>query len=231
MKKAGIRDDGIKIDILWDGKGKHDWGTDGATLYVWNFGTGAYEQLDSSTTDDPITLEGSVTTTIDDYLGPDGNLIIIAEQNTAQWKLFRWSYHSRLSTDYVKVGVTSTPQPDMVVLDVTPGAAVVHPGDGITFAVDVRNDGAPVYGYIGGAARYPDGTYCNTEWEKTDYLNTGDAATVYLDWTVPADAPPGQYGFVSSTWAGCEGTPCYLDGCCDGMQDRYEEAGVFEVVS
>jgi len=88
---------------------------------------------------------------------------------------------------------------------------------------------------VGGAARYPDGTYCNTEWKKTDYLNTGDTATVYLDWTVPADAPTGQYGFLSKTWddcwGGCEDTPCYLDGCCDGMQDRYDADDVFEVVS
>ena len=222
-----------RIDILWDGKGDHDLSTDGATLYVWNFGTGAYEQLDSSN-DVNITLEGSVTTTIDDYLGPDGNLIIIAEQNTEQWKLWRWSFYSRLSTDYVKVEVTYTPQPDVVVLNVTPGAAVLNPGDGITFAVDVRNDGAPAYGYVGGAARYPDGTYCNTEWEMTEFLNTGDTATVYLDWTVPADGPTGWYGFVSKTWgdcwAGCEDTPCYIDGCCDGMQDRYDADDVFEVV-
>ena len=68
-----------------------------------------------------------------------------------------------------------------------------------------------------------------------DFENTGDTATVYLDWTVPADAPTGQYGFVSKTWdacrTGCEGTPCYLDGCCDGMQDRYDADDVFEVVS
>jgi hypothetical protein len=224
-----------RIDILWDGKGKHDWGIDGATLYVWNFGTGAYEQLDSSSTDDPITLEGSVTATIDDYLGPDGNLIFIAEQNTEQWKLLRWSYYSRLSTDYVKVEVTYTPQPDVVVLNVTPSAALVSPGDEMTFTVDVRNDGSPAYGYVGGAARYPNGTYCNTEWEMTDFLNTGDTATVYLNWTVPADAPIGQYGFLSKTWDacwdGCEDSPCYNDGCCDGMQDRYDADDVFEVVS
>jgi hypothetical protein len=105
----------------------------------------------------------------------------------------------------------------------------------MTFAVDVRNDGDPAYGYVGGAARYPDGTYCNTGWEMTDYLNTGDTATIHLNWTVPADAPPGQYGFLSKTWdacwGGCEDSPCYLDGCCDGMQDRYEADDVFEVVT
>ena len=237
-----------KIDILWDGKGEHDCGTDGATLYIWNFGTGAYEQLDNST-DVYITLEGSVTASIGDYLGPDGNLIFIAEQNTAQstaqWKLWQWAYrlllntdyekcYSRLGTDYVKVEVTYTPQPEVVVLDITPSAAAVNSGDSMTFAIDVRNDGASGYGYVGGAARYPNGTYCNTEWEMTDYLNTGDTYTAHLDWAVPADAPTGQYGFLSKTWdacwTGCEETPCYLDGCCGGMQDRYDADNVFEVV-
>ncbi|NIA09299.1 MAG: hypothetical protein GWP10_06110, partial [Nitrospiraceae bacterium] len=164
-----------------------------------------------------------------------GSLIIIAEQNSAQWKFWRWVLRSRLGTDYVRVNVTCTPQPDVVVLDVTPSATEVHRGDDMTFTVDVRNDGAPAYGYVGGAARYPDGTYCNTEWEKTEYLDTGDTATIHLNWTVPADAPTGQYGFLSKTWdacwTGCEGTPCYLDGCCDGEQNRYEEDDVFEVVS
>ena len=225
-----------RIDILWDGKGDHDhWlGNDGATLYIWNYATGAYEELDNSI-GVYITLEGSVTASIGDYISPNGNLIIIAEQNTKQWKLWRWVYHSRLGTDYVKVDVIHTPQPDVAVLGVTPGATVFHPGDSITFAVDVRNDGAPTYGYVGGATRYPDGTYCNTEWDMTGYLDKGDAVTVYLNWTVPADAPPGQYGFVSNTWdacwTGCEGTPCYIDGCCDGIQDRYDADDVFEVVS
>jgi hypothetical protein len=102
-----------RIDILWDGKATHDWGTDGATLYIWNFTTGAYEQLDSSE-DDYITLEGSITANIGNYISPDGNLIFIAEQNTAQWKFLRWSYHSRLGTDYVKVDVTSTPEPEVI---------------------------------------------------------------------------------------------------------------------
>ncbi|CAD6491526.1 MAG: hypothetical protein ANIMEMIM_00156 [Candidatus Argoarchaeum ethanivorans] len=117
-----------QIDILWDGRGEHDWGTDGATLYIWNFSAGEYEQLNRGT-GVYITLEGSVTADIGNYISPDGNLIIIAEQNRPQWKLWRWSYHSRLSTDYVKVEVTYTPKPYLTILDVTPGAAAVHPGD------------------------------------------------------------------------------------------------------
>ena len=143
-------------------------------------------------------------------------------------------FRSRIGTDYVKVDVTYTPKPYLTVLDITPGAAVVHRGEDITFEIEVRNDGAPGYGYVGGAAKYPNGTYCNTEWKKTSYLNTGDTYTAQLDWTVPLDAHTGSYGFVSATWDacwdGCEDSPCYLDGCCDGEQDRYEEVDVLEVV-
>ena len=222
-----------KLDVLWDGGGYRRFGTHGATLYIWNFETGKYEQLDTST-DVYIMLEGTIADNIVDYIDDDGSLIIIAEQNSAQWRFWRWKIRSYISTDYVKVDVTSTPKPHVVILNVAPSSTEVNPGDDMTFEVEMRNDGAPGYGYVGGAAKYPNGTHCNTEWEKTDYLNTGDAYTAHLDWTVPEDATLGSYGFVSATWdacwTGCEAEPCYLDGCCDGEQHRYEEANVFEVV-
>lgn len=222
-----------EIGILWNGVGYHYWGAGGATLYVRNVESRCYEKL-SSGFSTYLTLEGSITGNIGDYIDDSGSLTIIAEQNTPQRKFWRWVLKSSIGTDYARVDVACTPQPDMVVLSITPGATEVHPGDEITFAVDVRNDGAPAYGYLGGAAHYPNGTYCNTEWGKTDYLDTGDTATVDLDWTVPAGASPGQYGFVSVTWdacwTGCEDSPCYLDGCCDGEQDRYEAVNLFEVV-
>lgn len=221
-----------KLDVLWDGEGSRRFGTHGATLYIRNFETGEYEQLDRKT-DVHITLEGTIANNIEDYID-DGSLIIIAEQNSAQWRFWRWTFRSQLGTDYVKVDVTSTPKPHVVILNVEPSSTEVNPGDDMTFEVEVRNDGAPGYGYVGGAAKYPNGSYCNIEWEKTDYLDNGDTYTAHLDWTVPEDAPPGWYGFVSATWdacwTGCEAEPCYLDGCCDGEQHRYEEANVFEVV-
>ncbi|RZN36783.1 MAG: hypothetical protein EF813_06390 [Methanosarcinales archaeon] len=223
-----------EINILWNGVGYHYWDTGGATLYIWNVESGCYEKLSSSFSTH-LTLEGSITENIVDYIDDSGSLTIIAEQNTPQRKFWRWVLRSSIGTDYVRVDVTCTLQPDMVVLDITPDDTEVHPGDEMTFAVDIRNDGASAYGYIGGAAHYPDGTYCNTEWKKTDYLDTGDTATVHLGWTVPADASHGQYGFVSATWdacrAGCEDSPYYLDGCCDGEQNRYDAANLFEVVS
>jgi len=226
-----------KLDVLWDGAGYILWGTRGATLYIWNFKTGEYEQLDRKT-DIFITLEGSITENIGDYIDDNGSLIIIVEQNSPQrkfwWWFWWWKFRSYIGTDYVRVNVTYTPKPYLTILDITPSADEVRPGDDITFTIEVRNDGAPGYGYVGGAVIYPDGTYCNTEWEKTDYLDTGDTYTAHLDWTVPEDAPLGWYGFVSATWdacwTGCEAEPCYLDGCCNGEQERYEEPNVFEVI-
>ena len=92
-----------KLDILWDGKGAHDWGTDGATLYIWNYETGMYEQLDASN-DVYITLKGTIADTIGDYID-DGSLIIIAEQNSPQWTWWRLKFRSQLGTDYVTVKV------------------------------------------------------------------------------------------------------------------------------
>ena len=182
-----------KFDILWDGFGYHDLGMRGATLYIWNFETGAYEQLDRDT-NAYVTLEGTIADNIEEYIDNDGSLIIIAEQNTRQWRFWRWTFLSYIASDYVMVDVTHTPKPYLMVLDITPGAAVVHRGEDITFEIEVRNDGAPGYGYVGGAAQYPDGTYCNTEWEKTSYLSTGDAYTAHLNWTVLSNAPTGSYG-------------------------------------
>ena len=96
-----------KLDVLWDGRGTHEWGTDGATLYIRNFETGSYEQLDTSTdTDTYIALEGTITANIGDYIDDDGSLIIIAEQNSAQWSFLWWVFRSQIGTDYVKANVT-----------------------------------------------------------------------------------------------------------------------------
>jgi len=58
-----------KINVTWDGKGYHDNGNNGATLYIWN-GSG-YEQLDTTDSGDEnteITLTGGVTSSIGSYI-------------------------------------------------------------------------------------------------------------------------------------------------------------------
>ena len=93
------------ISVLWTGRGFRRFGTHGATLYIWNFSAGKYEQLDRKN-DTCITLEGTITNNIGNYVDSDGTLIIIAEQNTPQWRFWRWPFRSRLDTDYVKVDIT-----------------------------------------------------------------------------------------------------------------------------
>lgn len=96
------------LDVLWIGQGRHDWGLPGATLYLWNFETGAYERLAMSTRT-YITLTGTITDDVADYINEDGILILLAEQNTPQRQFWVWKFRSRLATDYVKVDVTHTP--------------------------------------------------------------------------------------------------------------------------
>ncbi len=94
-----------KLDILWDGIGYIGRGTRGATLYIWNFETGTYEQLDRDTAT-YLTLEGTISGNIRDYIDDDGSLIIIAEQNSPQRKFWHWNLHSYIGTDYIRVNVT-----------------------------------------------------------------------------------------------------------------------------
>ena len=108
-----------EVDILWNGKGDHDLGIKGVSLYIWNFETQAYEYLDRSN-DVYTTLERSINTDIGDYIGQSGHLIILAEQKGPHLKFWRWTFRSRLGTDYVKVDVTYTPQPETL-LDITSG--------------------------------------------------------------------------------------------------------------
>jgi hypothetical protein len=98
-----------RLDILWNGLGYHIWGTRGAALYIWNFETGTYEHLDRDTATF-LTLEGTISDNIGDYMDDDGSIIIIAEQNSAQWKFWRWKFCSYIGTDYVRVNVTYKPE-------------------------------------------------------------------------------------------------------------------------
>jgi len=96
-----------RIHVLWTGKGSRQFGTDGATLYIWNCTTGAYEQLDTNTSKKTVTLVGTIANNVGDYIDDDdGSLIIIAEQNSPQRRLFwRWKFRSYIGTDYVKVDI------------------------------------------------------------------------------------------------------------------------------
>ena len=97
------------IDVSWIGLGFRYIGTKGATLYIWNFNTGKYEQLDRSNRIF-MRLHGEIANNVADYIDANGNLILIAEQNSPR-KSWRWfMQRSIIGTDYVRVNVTYIPQ-------------------------------------------------------------------------------------------------------------------------
>lgn len=95
------------INVTWVGIGYNENSTpnNGATLYIWNSGvSGGYEQLDTSTSDEVITLTGGVVTaTPSDYIN-SGNVTVLVEQNSAGDP--DEGYLSWIKTDYVKVILT-----------------------------------------------------------------------------------------------------------------------------
>jgi len=93
-----------KINVTWEGRGWHDSATDGATLYIYNFTSGAYEQLDSTTLDTEVTLTGEKTSSISSYIN-SGNVTILVNQTSAQiYDEEEGVYRrSHIETDYVKL--------------------------------------------------------------------------------------------------------------------------------
>ena len=96
-----------ELHVLWDGIGMHDLGIPGATLYIWNYESGAYEELDKRIRR-VFTLEGTVRHHVGEYID-DGTLVLAVQQNFPQWGFWRWRFHSRIGTDYVRVDVIHTP--------------------------------------------------------------------------------------------------------------------------
>ncbi|AKJ38403.1 DUF3344 domain-containing protein [Methanosarcina barkeri] len=89
------------FNVTWNGRGYHDAGgtSNGAYLYIWNFNTGAYEELDNC---DGIGTEQYLTGEKTDNLGNyinNGQVIVLAEQKTAHDMLDA----SHIDTDYVKL--------------------------------------------------------------------------------------------------------------------------------
>lgn len=93
-----------KINVTWNGIGDHDTATDGAKLYIYNFTSTAYEQLDSTITGPPteITLTGEKTSSINSYISPSNNVTILVNQTSAQISALAKSH---IKTDYVKLVV------------------------------------------------------------------------------------------------------------------------------
>jgi len=100
------------INVTWIGKGDHDTLTDGAKLRIYNFDSGAYDELDSSTSGPPtvITLTGEKTSSISSYISATNNVTILVNQTSAQTTIqtgppsARTKY-SHICTDYVNLVV------------------------------------------------------------------------------------------------------------------------------
>jgi len=99
-------EDILTIEVLWNGKGTNTNRTvlQGATLYIWN-STG-YEELASTTSNKKVDLSAELTEGFGNYIDADGYLTVLVEQNSAQSVKGKRSLVSKLSTDYVKVGIT-----------------------------------------------------------------------------------------------------------------------------
>ena len=95
-----------QIYAFWNGKGEKMGliGTKGATLYIWNYDSGSYEQLDTNSDETEVDLAGTITSNIGNYIDANGYLIILIEQNAETALLVI----STIYTDYVKVDVTHT---------------------------------------------------------------------------------------------------------------------------
>jgi len=95
-----------KINVTWMGSGYRGavGGTDdGATLYIWNFTSAAYELLQSSgNTYAEVTLTGEKTSSISSYINA-GNATVLVKQ---QYSQSARDGASRIETDYVKLVVT-----------------------------------------------------------------------------------------------------------------------------
>lgn len=93
----------VEIAVLWNGAGTHadKKAVQGATLYLWNFNSGAYEQLNITSSKKEVYLTGMITENVGNYIDTTGNLTIQVEQNSPQG-----GKASKISTDYVKVDIT-----------------------------------------------------------------------------------------------------------------------------
>lgn len=98
-----------KLNVTWHGAGTND-GGNGATLYVYNFTAGDYEELANTSSSSTVYLAGDIVGTvatdgtisgIGNYVD-SGNVTVLVKQNT-QTGGANYSY---LDTDYVKLTVT-----------------------------------------------------------------------------------------------------------------------------
>ena len=100
-----------QIDVLWNGMADRKLGTEGGRLYIWNFDSGSYSLLNSSSVDTDVNITGTITSTPANYIDTDGilYLILITNQSSSTNK------EAMVDTDYVKVDITSNSEPSATI--------------------------------------------------------------------------------------------------------------------
>lgn len=96
------------IIVTWDGKGVNakSNATDGAILYIWNYASSSYQQLQqSANTEAEVTLTGTINSNASNYIGGPGQNTITIVVSTADKR--SGSNACELYTDYIKVEVSA----------------------------------------------------------------------------------------------------------------------------
>lgn len=103
------RDEVGRIDAMWRGKGvnAHHSRTDGASFYIWDYASGAYELLQASaSTEALVTLSGTRTDAPSRYVDPWGLGIIVLLVVSNDKKT--GGLNDQLYTDYVRLDVAAS---------------------------------------------------------------------------------------------------------------------------
>jgi hypothetical protein len=91
----------VSLTATWIGKGYRTSSGNGAYLYVYNWTSGSYEQLATTPSGSKVTLTGSKTSGLTNYISTDNKVILVAEGKYAS----TMSDTAHLDTDYVKLVV------------------------------------------------------------------------------------------------------------------------------
>ena len=94
------------LTVKWCGRGWHDSAANGTYLYIWNYTSSQYEELENSSTDAYGCLTGEVQNG-SNYIDASGNVTVLVVQKSAQFEdEEEETYYSYISTDCIKLVVT-----------------------------------------------------------------------------------------------------------------------------
>ncbi|RKY34304.1 hypothetical protein DRO38_02495, partial [Candidatus Bathyarchaeota archaeon] len=100
-----------EIYVFWNGlaDGKN---VEGSELYLWNFNSGSYISLDSSTVKTEVDLTGTISQNCPYYIDANGYLNVLAVSHDSK-------KGSKLKTDYIKVDITYNTPPTVTINSTT----------------------------------------------------------------------------------------------------------------